>query len=107
MESPICFRIPINRNFGDLEIQISKCNRTLEQPGHTHIKIMYVCVCACVCARVCACVCKRNLEVYAKTAEHRTARQGSLSCVLLPGHCFDTCTIYGACWRVIGGSGGR
>ena len=33
MESPICFRILINRNFGDFEIKISKCNRSLEQPG--------------------------------------------------------------------------
>ena len=33
MESPICFRILINHNFGDFEIKISKCNRTLEQPG--------------------------------------------------------------------------
>ena len=33
MESLICFRILINRNFGDFEIKISKCNRTLEQPG--------------------------------------------------------------------------
>ena len=32
MESSICFRILINRNFGGFEIKISKCNRTLEQP---------------------------------------------------------------------------
>ena len=32
-ESPICLRIFINRNFGDFEIKISKCNRTLEQPN--------------------------------------------------------------------------
>ena len=33
MESHICFRILINRNFGEFEINISKCNRTSEQPG--------------------------------------------------------------------------
>ena len=33
MESPICFRILINCNFGNFEIKKSKCKRTLEQPG--------------------------------------------------------------------------
>ena len=33
MESLICFRILIIRNFGNFEIKISKCNRTLDQPG--------------------------------------------------------------------------
>ena len=36
MESPIYFRILINRNFEDFEIKISKCNRTLEQPVYMY-----------------------------------------------------------------------
>ena len=35
MENPICFRILVNRNFGDFEIKISRRNRILEQPGNS------------------------------------------------------------------------
>ena len=41
MESPICFRILMKRNFEDIEIKISKCNRTIEHPG-VYIYIIYI-----------------------------------------------------------------
>ena len=40
MESAICFRILTNRNFGDIEIKISKCNIALEQPGIFHFSTL-------------------------------------------------------------------